>query len=862
MRKTRIELFDFKNKENQEAFLEETTASNSLSASFTVERSFIRNANIFLKNLNSTFHTCFKKIRITPGIRAKYGKKSLQELLKLKMDQKQWSLNCEDLNEKAKVLKNLEETEKLLSENFASKTAEIIREHVNEMRTLEGNFSHTGFWKIKKKFSPRALDPPMAKKDENGLLITSPNLLKDLYLRTYKHRLRQRSMKPELMDIFYLKEELWESRMKELLDKKSPPWKMNELEKVLKSLKNNKTRDPLGMINEIFKIGCAGDDLKLALIELLNGSKSNQLIPEFMDLSNITTLYKQKGSRLSLNSERGIFILTSLKRILDKLIYVDKYSDIDQNMSDSNIGARRGRNIKNHLFMIYGIINSVVRGNEDCIDIQIYDIEKAFDGLWLEDCLNDVYDSVSPIMRDDKLALLYESNKKNMVAIKTAVGMTDRINIPNIVQQGGTWGPGLCSNSVDTLGKKCRDQNQHNYYYKKVAKVLIFAMCDDLNGVARCGLESVALNTFITTQIELKRLRFHIPDESGKSKCHKIHVGKCHETCPVLKVHGVVMEDVPFDTYLGDVISADGKNSLNLKKRIAKGLGIISQIVNLLNYISLGEFYIEMVILLRESMFINGILTNAEIWYNLTKEEIKELENLDLTLLRKVLMVPFSTPSEAYFLELGIMSIETIIKKRRINYLHYLLKRKEDEMLYTFFVTQLYNPTHGDWTEQVKVDCADFRIPFNLEYMQGKSTESFKKMVKTKAEEYSLDKFCEKKEKHSKMSNLQYTELKTKEYLNTPGITTDEVLNIFKWRVRMAPLGENFRGNQPLVVCPLCQNHLDNQPMALRCEEIKKKMTVKISIEEIYRDKISLEAAQELLKIQKTREKLLEERKS
>ena len=85
--------------------------------------------------------------------------------------------------------------------------------------------------------------------------------------------------------------------------------------------------------------------------------------------------------------------------------------------------------------MIYGIINSVVRGNEDFVDIQIYNIENAFDGLWLEDCLNDVYDSVSPSMRDDKLALVYESNKKNMVAIKTAVGMTDRINIPNIVPQ-------------------------------------------------------------------------------------------------------------------------------------------------------------------------------------------------------------------------------------------------------------------------------------------------------------------------------------------------------------------------------------------------------------------------------------------
>ena len=66
--------------------------------------------------------------------------------------------------------------------------------------------------------------------------------------------------------------------------------------------------------------------------------------------------------------------------------------------------------------------------------------------------------------------------------------------------------------------------------------------------------------------------------------------------------------------------------------------------------LSLGEFYMEIVILLMERIFINGTLMKAEIWYNLTKEEIKELENLDLTLLRKVMRVPFSTPIEAYYL--------------------------------------------------------------------------------------------------------------------------------------------------------------------------------------------------------------------
>ena len=84
----------------------------------------------------------------------------------------------------------------------------------------------------------------------------------------------------------------------------------------------------------------------------MNGIKSEQFIPDFIQRANISTIYKNKGSRLDLDNDRGIFVLTVMKRILDKLIYCDKYDDIDSSMSDSNIGARKQRNIKNHLFII------------------------------------------------------------------------------------------------------------------------------------------------------------------------------------------------------------------------------------------------------------------------------------------------------------------------------------------------------------------------------------------------------------------------------------------------------------------------------------------------------------------------------
>ena len=99
---------------------------------------------------------------------------------------------------------------------------------------------------------------------------------------------------------------------------------------------------------------------------------------------------KKKGSKHSLESDRGIFGLSVFKKIIDRLIYQEKYPLIDAGMSDSNIGARKKKNIKNHLFLVYGVINSVLKGESGCIDIGIYDLIKAFDVLWLSDSKNDL----------------------------------------------------------------------------------------------------------------------------------------------------------------------------------------------------------------------------------------------------------------------------------------------------------------------------------------------------------------------------------------------------------------------------------------------------------------------------------------
>ena len=62
--------------------------------------------------------------------------------------------------------------------------------------------------------------------------------------------------------------------------------------------------------------------------------------------------------------------------------------------------------------------------------------------------------------------------------------------------------------------------------------------------------------------------------------------------------------------HVGDIISSDGKNNLNIESRATKGLGIVSQIIDTLKTVSFGAQYVDIAATLRESQ-----LNNGNVWY-------------------------------------------------------------------------------------------------------------------------------------------------------------------------------------------------------------------------------------------------------
>ena len=171
----------------------------------------------------------------------------------------------------------------------------------------------------------------------------------------------------------------------------SRPWSMADLDKALADLKNNKARDHAGYVNEIFKKEVIGEDLKKSLLLMFNRLKLERMIAEFMRYSNITTVHK-RGSLNELNNERGIFRVDVVRSILMRIIYNEKYPDIDRNMSDSQMGGRKGKGCRNNLFIINGIIHDVLQSKKTKPDLlQQYNYTQMFDSISIKQAISDMY---------------------------------------------------------------------------------------------------------------------------------------------------------------------------------------------------------------------------------------------------------------------------------------------------------------------------------------------------------------------------------------------------------------------------------------------------------------------------------------
>ena len=353
-------------------------------------------------------------------------------------------------------------------------------------------------------------------------------------------------------------------------------------------------------------------------------------------------------------------------------------------------------------------------------------MEKCFDSLWVQECVNTLYENG---LRNDKLVLLYEETKNAKIAIKTPNGTTARKDITNIIMQGTVFGSIICTSVMDKLAKIFYQNPDLVYKYKNKVEVPVLGMVDDVLCVTKCSSKTLVSNATINSFMELNKLKL------STEKCGKIHVGKKNVQCPQLKVHENEMKNSKKEKYLGDLLNEKGTSKDTIENRINKAWSYVSEIGAILNEFPFGNKRIQVGLMLREAMFLNGVLHSCEAWHGIGTTQIAQLERVDHHLIRTILEAHSKTPIEFLYLETGALPVKYVITSRRLNYLKHIHMLKDHELVKRVYQAQRNDPRKGDWWEMAQNDLETFHIEENKLSILSKNQakQYIKEQIYTKA---------------------------------------------------------------------------------------------------------------------------------
>ena len=585
----------------------------------------------------------------------------------------------------------------------------------------------------------------------------------------------------------------------------------------------------------------------LSLLDMLNYIKEDLLIPSHLNLSNVSTIYKGKGSKQNVVNLRGIFKLPIVRNILDRLICFDEHKHVGENMGQFQVGNQRERNIRDHSLIIHAIVNDS-RHKKKRVDILFTDIKQCFDSIWLDEATNDLYDSG---VTSRNLNLLYEGNSKTRMCVETNFWSSERVELNKVVMQGSVPGGLICSNQVSKVCNKLF-QEGNVYMYRDQIPIPPLAMVDDVMAAVECNsTEALACNSKTDSFIQRKKLESQV----GEGKCQWIHCGE-GECGSQYYANDNEISQTEIYKYLGDHVS-DGWDPL-YNKRWEKAQGYNSACLGMCTEISLGFQIYSIAKLLHEAMFVNGTLVNMETWPNCTTSRMEPFERIEQMFFKKILKAHSKTPIESIYLELGVIPLRFQLMKRRILYFHLIMQRSDDEITKQIVCIQKYDCLEGDFYAQTKQDLDALSIS---DEELSKSNESFKDIVVKRVKDAAYTFLINKATEHSKVNATIYISCDGAGYFRDQRFSPDLANLLFQFRTRGFLVKNNFRNNykNTNILCPLCEMEDDTQEHLFQCEKLICNTAVGCTYEDIFSDNndVLLNVAVKLKKIVEWRKTLL-----
>jgi hypothetical protein len=217
---------------------------------------------------------------------------------------------------------------------------------------------------------------------------------------------------------------------------------------------------------------------------------------------------------------------------------------------------------------------------------------------------------------------------------------------------------------------------------------------------------------------------------------------------------------------------------------------------------------------LHNKCLLPALLYNSETWIHSTKE-IKNLDRLQIKALQRYMKTPNSTPILAYYADLGIYPLLTLIQIRQLMYLHKLLNSKGRplEALRTEIGNMearppSRNPNQLSWYNHITSILSQHGLPTDLATIENTPRGRWKTMVGKAVKGHFDTRFYKEAATSTKMTGIiTHKQTPTLEKYVT-ALSRKKACTVFRLRSKTTRAEANQSRGNTLPICSRCNNGL------------------------------------------------------
>ena len=681
-----------------------------------------------------------------------------------------------------------------VTEELENKRTERIKNRLAKLISKSAIIN--GIWKVRKEnWGPSEMN--MGIKSKDGYLLTDHQDINERYKEYYEELLLNRRTKEEYEKHQRIIEENHKIYMKITSFDQDPinqEITRNELEKAIKTLKKEKSPGPDEIYNEI--LINAGKNLKESLLKMINVFWKTEQLPEELYKVEIKSIYKGKGDIGNLENHRGIFLNSNITKLIEKIILLRGTEIIENNTSQYQAGGRSNYSTGEQVFILRSIIDKCNYFNQP-IFLQFIDLKKAFDKMVIKNILQNLWEIG---IRGKIWRMIHKINEKAIIRIKMNSGTTtDEFTTGEILKQGSVLAANLAAFHTDTLARKFCNKNLGIDYGKINVPLLLFQ--DDVVKFDKTAHNLQISNIILESYQNENKMEYHPT---------KTMIMTNSQIPPNIILNNLSVPITKEYKYLGDIVTIDNKLQPLIWERKNLITGTVAELITILN--QTRQFSILAAVQYLEGIIIPKMLLNSETWTQITDEDQSQLEQIQSQSIKRMLHLPYSTPTRGLYSELGIMTIRNQIAKRQLLFLHKIMN-KPDHTLSKNIMREQENLPGNNWLKQTKKTLEELKIDDQIDEIIKIPKAQWKKIVKDAIIKKEIEDFETFKNTSKKCKHLKTIEQKS--YIKV--LTPEKAKLILEIRLGILDVKENYHGKFQDNTCRKCKKEIETAEHFFKC---------------------------------------------